>query len=75
MDRWFLKEYMPEIDDYLHYRIIDVSSLKELCKFWNQSVYARAPAKEFKHRGLEDIHESINELKYYKQFMFLEEKK
>lgn len=72
MDRLFLKEYMPKIDDYLHYRIIDVSTCKELCKRWNKSIFSRTPAKKLVHRGLDDIKESIEELKYYKHFMFLE---
>lgn len=70
MDRLFLKEYMPKIDDYLHYRIIDVSTCKELCKRWNGGIFTRAPAKKLVHRGMDDIKESIEELKYYKNFMF-----
>ncbi|XP_037051757.1 probable oligoribonuclease isoform X2 [Bradysia coprophila] len=70
MDRLFLKEYMPKIDDYLHYRIIDVSTCKELCKRWNGSIFAKAPEKKLVHRGMDDIKESIEELKYYKRFMF-----
>lgn len=70
MDRMFLREYMPRIDQYLHYRIIDVSSVKELCKRWNKSIFSKAPPKQLVHRGLDDIKESINELKYYKKYMF-----
>lgn len=70
MDRMFLREYMPRIDQHLHYRIIDVSSVKELCKRWNKSVFSKAPPKRLVHRGLDDIKESLQELKYYKQFMF-----
>lgn len=71
MDRLFLKEYMPKIDDYLHYRIIDVSTCKELCKRWNKNIFSNSPPKKLVHRGLDDIKESIEELKYYKNFMFL----
>lgn len=71
MDRLFLMEYMPKIDNYLHYRIIDVSTCKELCKRWNPSVFSKTPAKKLVHRGMDDIKESIEELKYYKNFMFL----
>ncbi|XP_031632445.1 uncharacterized protein LOC116346503 [Contarinia nasturtii] len=73
MDRMFLREYMPRIDSHLHYRIIDVSTIKELCKRWNGSLFSNVPSKKNVHRGLSDIEESINELKYYKQFMFLPE--
>lgn len=70
MDRMFLREYMPRIDQHLHYRIIDVSSVKELCKRWNGAIFSEAPPKKLVHRGLDDIKESLSELKYYKQFMF-----
>lgn len=70
MDRIFLMEYMPKIDKHLHYRIIDVSTVKELCKRWNKQVFFKIPKKKLVHRGLDDIKESIDELKYYKPFMF-----
>lgn len=70
MDRLFLRKYMPRIDDHLHYRIIDVSTIKELCKRWNSSIFSKAPKKKLVHRGLDDIRESIQELSYYKPFMF-----
>ncbi|KAI4457332.1 oligoribonuclease mitochondrial [Holotrichia oblita] len=70
MDRMFLKMYMPNVNEYLHYRIIDVSSIKELCRRWNNDVYKRAPKKEFSHRALDDIKESVAELKYYKDNFF-----
>lgn len=57
---------MPKVDDYLHYRIIDVSTVKELCRRWNHDVYKRAPDKKIAHRALEDIMESVEELKFYK---------
>lgn len=70
VDRTFLKKYMPSIDEFLHYRIIDVSTVKELCKRWDLDGYNEAPKKKFVHRALDDIIESIGELKYYKSFMF-----
>lgn len=70
MDRMFMREYMPRIDQHLSYRIIDVTTIKELCKRWNSSVFAKVPPKKNVHRGLDDIKESITELKYYKNFMF-----
>ncbi|KAK7593115.1 hypothetical protein V9T40_007867 [Parthenolecanium corni] len=70
MDRVFLAKYMPKVNEHLHYRIIDVSSIKELCRRWNRDVYLNAPQKCFVHRALEDIIESIAELKYYKQTLF-----
>lgn len=73
MDRMFLRLYMKRLDAHLHYRIIDVSSVKELCKRWNPVVYAQVPAKQLAHRGLQDIRDSIEEAKYYKKFMFLSE--
>lgn len=70
MDRMFLRFYMPLVDEYLNYRIIDVSTVKELCKRWNGSCFSNVPRKRMVHRGLDDIKESIQELQYYKQFMF-----
>lgn len=69
-DRCFIRKYMKKLDDFLHYRMIDVSSCGELCKYWNKDVYKMRPRKEFLHRGTSDILESIEELKYYKSFMF-----
>lgn len=71
-DRRFLETYMPTIDDYLHYRIVDVSSIKELVYRWFPAEY-RAPNKSNKHRALEDIRESIEELQYYRANVFSEE--
>jgi oligoribonuclease len=71
MDRMFLKKYFSKVDDYLHYRIIDVSTVKELCGRWNRKVYDSAPRKELKHRALDDIRESIAEMKYYKDNFFV----
>lgn len=70
MDRMFLRKYFPRFDSYLHYRIIDVSSVKELCGRWNPKVLHAAPRKKLKHQALEDVKESINELKYYKENFF-----
>ncbi|XP_053989481.1 probable oligoribonuclease [Hylaeus volcanicus] len=71
MDRIFLMKHMPSVNDYLHYRIIDVSSLKELVRRWNPVIYNSTPKKECVHRALPDIKESIQELKYYKENIFL----
>jgi len=68
-DRRFLEIYMPRIDDYLHYRIVDVSSIKELVYRWFPAEY-RAPSKKNEHRALEDIRESIEELQYYRANIF-----
>ncbi|XP_055851424.1 probable oligoribonuclease [Episyrphus balteatus] len=70
MDRLFINRYMPKVDNYLHYRIIDVSTVKELCRRWNPSVAAGAPKKKLVHRSEDDIRESIIEMKYYKKFLF-----
>lgn len=70
MDRIFLLEQMPQINNYLNYRIIDVSSVKELCKRWNPSIFSRIPKKRLVHRGLDDIKESIAELQFYQNYMF-----
>nr|XP_022910903.1 probable oligoribonuclease [Onthophagus taurus] len=70
MDRMFIKKHLPKIDNYLHYRIIDVSTIKELCQRWNENIYRKAPRKVCDHRALSDIKESIKELKYYKDTFF-----
>uniref|UniRef100_A0A1A9Z749 Probable oligoribonuclease n=1 Tax=Glossina pallidipes TaxID=7398 RepID=A0A1A9Z749_GLOPL len=70
MDRLFLKKYMPIVDDYLNYRIIDVSSIKELAKRWNTRVYNAAPKKKLVHRASDDVKESLEELQYYKNNLF-----
>jgi oligoribonuclease len=66
MDRRFLDRYMPAIEQHLHYRSIDVSSLKELCRRWHPTVYRGRPGKSEQHRALDDIRESIEELRYYR---------
>ena len=69
VDRRFLDRYLPDLDRYVHYRSIDVSSLKELCRRWYPEVYRRRPTKEETHRALADIHESIAELRFYREMM------
>jgi oligoribonuclease len=66
-DRSFLVRYMPRLDDHLHYRMIDVSTIKELSRRWYPRTYYNAPAKGGGHRALADILESINELRYYRE--------
>lgn len=70
-DRRFLATQLAEIDAFLHYRSVDVSSIKELCRRWYPDVLARAPAKAETHRALDDIRESIAELAYYRSTIFL----
>ena len=65
-DRRFLAVHLPEIEEWLHYRSIDVSSLKELCRRWYPEALAGAPAKRGSHRALDDIKESVAELAYYR---------
>jgi len=65
-DRGFLARYMTDFDEYLHYRSIDVSSLKELCRRWNHALYRKRPGKAEHHRALDDIRESIEELRFYR---------
>ncbi len=70
-DRGFIARDMPKLDDYLHYRMIDVSSIKELCRRWYPRIYFGQPEKGLAHRALADIHESIRELKYYRATAFV----
>lgn len=72
MDRRFLAAHMPEIEHYLHYRSIDVSTIKELGRRWYPQVLASAPRKETGHRALDDITESLHELQYYRKHLFVE---
>lgn len=69
-DRKFMVLYMPVLEEYLHYRNIDVSSIKELARRWNPSIYDGFK-KHNKHEALADIHESIEELKYYRQHLWI----
>ncbi|WGW13999.1 oligoribonuclease [Saxibacter everestensis] len=70
-DRGFLVQEMKELADYLHYRIIDVSSVKELARRWYPRAYFQSPKKDGGHRALADIRESIDELKYYREAIFV----
>jgi oligoribonuclease len=70
-DRAFLARDMPELERWLHYRIIDVSSIKELARRWYTRSYFAAPEKNGGHRALADIRESITELKYYREAVFV----
>jgi oligoribonuclease len=72
VDRIFLQRDMPRVDSYLHYRIIDVSSVKELARRWYPKAYFASPPKTGNHRALGDILDSINELKYYRDAVFVE---
>ncbi len=66
-DRRFLAAHLRELDDHLHYRSIDVSSLKELCRRWYPAAYRAKPTKTETHRALDDIRESVAELRYYRE--------
>jgi oligoribonuclease len=70
-DRAFLARDMPELDGFLHYRMIDVSSIKELARRWYPRVYFAQPQKGLAHRALADIRESIRELRYYRKAVFV----
>jgi oligoribonuclease len=70
-DRGFIARDMAKLDDYLHYRMIDVSSIKELCRRWYPRIYFGQPEKGLAHRALADIHESIRELRYYRRTAFV----
>jgi len=70
MDRRFLARYLPEIEEHLHYRSIDVSSIKELCRRWYREPFVARPEKADGHRALPDIHASITELRYYRETIF-----
>jgi oligoribonuclease len=70
MDRRFLARYLPEIEEHLHYRSIDVSSIKELCRRWYREPFNARPEKTDDHRALPDIGASIAELRYYRETIF-----
>ena len=72
-DRMFINRYMPTLDNFLHYRNIDVSSIKELTRRWFPKVYFQLPKKDGGHRALADILESIKELKYYRKTVFVQQ--
>ena len=69
-DKMFLEANMPLVIDYLHYRLVDVSSIKELAKRWYRKAFEEAPVKHGGHRALADILESIQELEYYRRVLF-----
>lgn len=70
-DRSFIARYMPKLDDHLHYRMVDVSSIKELARRWYPKVYFNSPVKTGGHRALADIIDSITELRYYRAALFV----
>lgn len=70
-DRGFIARDMPDLDNYLHYRMVDVSSIKELCRRWYPRIYYGQPEKGLAHRALADIRESIRELRYYRAAAFV----
>ena len=69
-DRRFLCRYMRELDDFLHYRIVDVSTIKELGRRWYPKPYDARPQKRAQHRAMDDIRESLEELRYYRKAFF-----
>ncbi|MEK7426721.1 MAG: oligoribonuclease [Actinomycetota bacterium] len=71
MDRRFLDTYLPEIENWLHYRSIDVSSVKELVRRWYPAINSSRPFKQGSHRALDDIRESISELRFYRERVFV----
>ena len=71
VDRGFLARHLPELDAYMHYRLIDVSTIKELARRWYPRSYFNAPTKTGGHRALADIRESIAELRYYRDTLFV----
>ncbi len=70
-DRAFLARQMPTLESFVHYRNVDVSSIKELARRWYPRVYYQSPAKSGNHRALADIQESIEELRYYREAVFV----
>jgi oligoribonuclease len=70
-DRSFIARYLPQLDAHLHYRMVDVSSIKELSRRWYPRVYFNSPPKTGGHRALADIVDSINELRYYRSTVFV----
>ena len=69
-DRRFLATHLPEVDSHLHYRNVDVSTVKELCRRWYPEAYAAAPTKAGGHRAMADIRESLEELRHYRATIF-----
>lgn len=71
-DRRFIRKYMPKLDVRLHYRMVDVSTIKEIARRWFPAIIAKQPAKKDTHRALDDIRESIDELRYYRANVFVQ---
>jgi len=71
-DRRFIRRYMPHLDARLHYRMVDVSTIKELARRWFPQVIAKQPLKKDTHRALDDIRESIDELRFYRAHVFVQ---
>ena len=69
-DRRFLDRYMPDVENFLHYRSVDVSTVKELARRWYPSEFSAMPRKDTAHRALDDIVESIEELRYWRATIF-----
>ncbi len=69
-DRRFLAAHLPEVEEWLHYRSVDVSTIKELCRRWYPEVLAAAPDKAGGHRAMDDVRESVAELRYYRSAVF-----
>lgn len=70
-DRRFIRRYMPALEKRLHYRMVDVSTIKELARRWYPQIVARQPAKRDTHRALDDIRESLDELRFYRSQLFV----
>ena len=71
MDRRFLAAYLPDIENWLHYRSVDVSSVKELVKRWYPGLEAARPSQQGSHRALDDIRASVEELRFYRERVFV----
>jgi len=69
-DRRFIRRYLPQLEKRLHYRMVDVSTVKELARRWYPAIVAKQPPKKETHRALDDIRESIEELRFYRQHVF-----
>jgi oligoribonuclease len=70
-DRRFIRRYMPALEKRLHYRMVDVSTIKELARRWYPAIVAKQPQKHETHRALDDIRESLDELRFYRQHVFV----
>ena len=73
MDRRFLAAYLPEIEEYLHYRSVDVSTIKELVRRWYPALNSGRPRKAGSHRAMDDVIESVAEMKFYREHVFVPE--